>query len=508
MTDLCIAQFGRLALYFPVYFAERRGFFEDAGIESVTYLDTRDDAAIYLSLVTGEAALGIVDPVFTVDENQEFEGTVACTLVDQVPLVLAGRQDLAVSDGPLSGCRIGTYGAFTTSHMIAQHAFGDRNEILPYDHATLAAAVESRDIDGAVLFREELSPELLERRPLDGLFSRIAFKGLCTSHFFTDEGLVGAIKMAMDRSLKLIHSSSEIAVQGFADMFPDMHDPEIVFSRYQACWPKEAGIRADEWSEAVKLWHEVFPDRFRNRHPSFLQSKPEELLLGILANKTYCRDMPSRIPDLMRLLHAAVHEHRPMSFVVFWGAADKSQLDRHDRQTLDHLEGLFAALRDHGVAVAVKLLLCDAHAMTNGYSPDVVRSYAAQVEAEAQSRHIEIVWLSQLWQRWGLTSEDIKARAKDVHVNPSRSGLTPDDRLVAQAKKHYHGDDPEFGAAVYLTMRSSEAPYLADCYLDHIFVSYSDRSVEPFLPKLPIIYTWSLRKKVSEAPWFMDPPAE
>ncbi|MEM7441801.1 MAG: ABC transporter substrate-binding protein [Pseudomonadota bacterium] len=505
MQSLRVVQSERLALHFPVYLADELGFFSDVGIGEVEYLNTATDRDIYLRLVKGEAMLGIVDPVFTVDEEFEIEGTELCTLVDHVPLIVAGRDAPPVPPPgkDLEGCRIGVLPELTTSHTIGARLYGDRNEICDHDFDALVSAVRSGAVDCTVLLPEQMTDDLTEWWSLRRQFPGHAYKGLCASHFAPDADMIAEVKLVMDRALKFIHSTRDRAEAIFVEMFGNLRDPADVFSRYAACWPHEATVRDHDWIDTVKLWHAVYPDHFRNRHPAFLHPKPEEVLLSILASRKHCRDMPSQIPMLLDLLRDSVRHDRPLQMVTLWGAAEKSAFDNNDQRTMDHLTGIFDALRAQGIDVAPKLLLCNAHALTNGFPPEAVTSYAAEVAAEAQRRDLEVFRLADLWQQWGLTSEGVRESA--AADGPSRLGLAVDDKLVTQAKKHYHGSDPAFGAAVYLTMRGTEAPHLAQRFPDHVVVSYSDRSAEAFLPNLPAIYTWSIGKKETEAPWFMAP---
>ena len=69
MESLRIAQFGRLALYFPVYLGIKKGFFKKFGIKDIEFIETFNDCKTFMMLLENKADIGLSDPIFAIPSS-------------------------------------------------------------------------------------------------------------------------------------------------------------------------------------------------------------------------------------------------------------------------------------------------------------------------------------------------------------------------------------------------------------------------------------------------------
>jgi hypothetical protein len=214
------------------------------------------------------------------------------------------------------------------------------------------------------------------------------------------------------------------------------------------------------------------------------------------------RERPDN-PELMRhIISEAISVDAPLSFVSYWGKGPRSRLARPDIQCLDLLAAMVSRIRRvYPPGATIRLVFTDTHAELNGHSPESIRSYFGDVEAAARKHGFEACLLTDvLW-----TAELLGGLRHQTPV------LTDDLllRLVAFATKWYRGGGtPEDGARNYYRLNMMEKQAVELAFPRSIFITFNSSDVRTLLPeRLPIFFMYSIKRGVSNKPWFLPDPA-
>jgi len=496
-----IGQFEKLALYFPFYLGIQKGFFASYGLDDIELVTTSNDAETYNKLLNHDIDLGLSDPIFAASEQSEKEGDIIGVLVSGVPLIAVSLTDLQINDFvDFSKYKIGTFKRLNTVNTLAKYFLGEEIKIEEYEIDLLIEALKESKIDIALILPEQsVGHDFVKVFDFKNSFKKFLFSGFTVASFSNQKELTSVFKLGITKCLNYLHQNKEESFKVFCDEFPNLN--KEVFEYYMGVWPKSSELKQDDWIKSFSVWSKIYPEMFKQKNPAFLLPKKEDKILATILSRKFSRDFPNKIENILVSIKKSLATGEKMHFVSFWGGSEKIAVNQDDLDQIKRIEDLRSELQNSGVPTEYIFILANRHAITNGYDSKVVNTYLLEVKQELDKRDFKTVWLSDLWESWGITSDTIKLIAKDLLL--SEEELLQSKKMMTQAQKHYQGEDSFEGLKVYITMRQMEAPYLSKEFANSILVSYTDRSAIPFLPDMPILFLFTLGKEIGEPSWFI-----
>jgi len=237
-TEISVGTVSTSELATPLYLAEERGWFRDAGLQ-VVMVDFNSDGSALQALVGGSIKICVcaVDHVARL-QNRHVDGVLAVALDTRLSQALVARGDRAFTDlASLRGHRIGVAfpGSFADStlrwalHRADMNPDRDVEILAAGTGATMRAAIDSARIDAGMMIASDLvqllatAPENAYRIVLDlrripypslGLLAR---RGWLTRE---DSG-AAAFTAAVVRGIEAIRADRTAAVAALKRQFPD-----------------------------------------------------------------------------------------------------------------------------------------------------------------------------------------------------------------------------------------------------------------------------------------------
>ncbi|MGE3148778.1 MAG: hypothetical protein AB7K04_06895 [Pseudorhodoplanes sp.] len=237
-------------------------------------------------------------------------------------------------------------------------------------------------------------------------------------------------------------------------------------------------------------------DRGRNIAPK--RPVSAELVLRTFNTWAFKREQPTEPQLLLKIIADAIALNAPVPFVMYWGKGPRAALGGPDVRCLDYLASLVARVRDvYKPGVAITLIFTDTHATLNGHTPESMRSYFRDVEAEAQTRGFEGCLLSRL-----ITGIDPADCVEEMPEAMRHS-------LFECAKKWFRGEGTaEEGAQQYYQMNMVEKRAVERAFPNAVFVTFNGSEYRSLFPRsLPVFYMYSLRRGFGVKPWFLPDDA-
>lgn len=222
-------------------------------------------------------------------------------------------------------------------------------------------------------------------------------------------------------------------------------------------------------------------------------------LLNLLYSARFFRRRPELTPALMEIL-TAVLEGRAEAVPVFmlWGVHEKRAADSLDDRTMAQLSALIERLHATLLCPApMTIALCDTHASVNGVDAVHASAYADDVTRRAHARGWQVVRVSTIWERYGISMAQVDNLVPSLGSDP----LLP--RLTSFAQRHYRGTaDVQAGATRYLAARILERPVFEQQFAGALHLTPSEPAIDAIQPDLPTFHIWTWRKGCSAKPWF------
>ncbi len=271
---LVIAHWGkeRILLYLPLYVAMEEGLFAKRGLDVHLKYSGNDDQ-VFASVMSGDADLGIGDPVFAAIARQRgFPGKVVAGVV--VKLGLSGYTDR--TDIPeilkveqLAGLRIATFPAPSTTYTLLKDIIGkhqptlSETKIVQMAIGAQAAALGAKSVDIATDLEPAVSiAESQGNRvvfSLDKFTPSLAITGLTTTEdvISKKEVSIGKAVSALDEALRLLNESPEIGIRVTQKIFPQLSKQVAVNAVTRllklSAFPKSAKISDENWQRTLQL---------------------------------------------------------------------------------------------------------------------------------------------------------------------------------------------------------------------------------------------------------------
>ncbi|MBP9821569.1 MAG: ABC transporter substrate-binding protein [Candidatus Pacebacteria bacterium] len=509
---LVVAEFDKLALYFPVYLASHKGIFDLHGLD-VDFISTGGDDNTYATLLNNSAQIGLSDPLFAMfegDTNPGSHGEIIGELVQSVPLVaVAISPNISINSlEDFKEHRIGSFQEYSTTHIVATKILKD-NKISTFNFKDCSDKLINREIDIAIVLLEQAIN-------LEALGGKIIydFRKEMPQYLFSGFTVASTLPMATKRelprfmasvkeALKFIKLNHSEALEIFKATFPYIRNAETVLVEYQKFWVSSLKVSREGYLKSHATWKSVYPQILKNHDlPYYRSGTPADKVLDVVNDRSVRREYPYREDGLIELIDFKLSMKESLTFFGFWGAGPKKHADGHDRKTLDHLRQYITKLeKQYPYGIAVTFILADRHAENNQYEKSNYETYISEVKAEMDARGFKTVLLSEIWKKHGLTAEKIV-----VELRKQSKGwwerISIAKKLEERSDDNFNGSDKLLGAQRYYVLRAMEKDILRKEYPDSIFFVYGDSLAQQIYPDMPTLYFFTEKVYYSTCPWF------
>lgn len=508
-TRLIVAEFDKLPLYFPLYLGNSIGLYEKRKL-AVDYISTGGDDLTYNALFSGSAQIGVSDPVFSFSKTFTTKGKIIAGLVDRIPLVAVTFDPAMIIEkrGDLNKYRVGSFQEFSTTHTLSAY-FLASDKVIPFPHKELSQALTRRKVDVAIM-TIDLALELVEKGgrivySFEDEYANYLFTGLTTCDNL-DPSFAGALDKVVAvvrESITYIEHHPKEALTAFKKEFPSLLDHKRTLEALVKFWNKKMDVDTAGVTNAERAWDKVHPELLKTGHAQFFKVRPEDKVVSLLSRGTVSRDIPHQEDRLSLIVRECMAKNEPIPVVMFWGASDKKETTNADIEALDKLVYIINSVKKiYQPGVVFTLLLADKHAEVNGYDVDISMEYLKSVSGLSRERNLKVVYLSEIWEKHGLTVQNIKKEASSI-TEKEWSDVLIRRRLEATTiKKGY--TDAKGAARAYYIMRTMEAPIIETEFPNSAFATYSDDSSQDVLPSMPTLYLWVNKKGYGALPWFEE----
>ncbi len=216
---------------------------------------------------------------------------------------------------------------------------------------------------------------------------------------------------------------------------------------------------------------------------------------GIFSSKRVGRGMFNE-SSVRSILEDCVKSNEQIPLVGFWGLSDKTKVTPFDTRCFKFLENIISRINEiHTTGVRLTIILADSHGEMNGYKNI---QYLSEIEKECKVRGWNTVWLSELWNNWGISR----------HIQPVSDEewkkIAISEELEVMASKNSVNGDGKNSAKRYYSTRIAERIFLPKTFKKMIWWSYSDPKFQEVLPLMPGVYFWSYKPYRSDCPWFVN----
>lgn len=280
-TKLLVAEFDRLALYFPVYFAQEMKIFDKHGL-NVDFIATGGDDKTYDSLVNNSAHIGLADPMFSMFENSVgVKGKIVGELVTCAPnIAVAINPSIQISRlKDFAKYKIGTFQKFSTTHTLIKYLLPKKTSVMPMAKDDLLSKLSDRTIDIAIVLPEHASSLIARGGRVVFSFNQAVPDMLCSG--FTVANIledryskrINDFLAAVRESMNLMLKDKQTAKKIFARLFPLIREGADVFDSYLKMWSPDLIINEKDFIISRNMWKSTYPKLLKQYYPFFIEKK-------------------------------------------------------------------------------------------------------------------------------------------------------------------------------------------------------------------------------------------
>jgi asparagine synthase (glutamine-hydrolysing) len=511
---IVLAEFDKLALYFPVYLAAKKKIFDTHGLE-VDFIATGGDDKTYATLLNNSGQIGISDPLFAMFEgeaNPNGHGEIIGELVSGLPIVAIAINPSIKIDSieDFSKYKIGTFQKYSTTNTVVSSLLKNQ-EIKSFDSKELPQKLIDRDVDIAIVLIEQG----IDMMSLGGkivfdfrtIYPQYLFSGFTVASTISKvhKQKMHAFLSSVKEAIKYIAHNNEESVYIFRELFPEIRNHSEILDWYKKQWVKSLKVTREDYLKSHNVWKSVYPTILKNHDAPFYRSiTPTDAIVDKINDSNVRREYPFLEDRLRELIDKGLQEKTPLKLFGFWGAGSKDNIDEHDTKTIEHLQKYIAGLSKvypHGIEV--NFILADMHGQNNGYEKDVINYYLKEISEKLDSVSFKYIYLSDLWRKWNMdlkqVDESLKNKKRDWWESISIAG-----ELEQKSENNFTGSDKKFGAQKYFVLRELEKTCLEKEYPDGIFFVYGDSMAQQIYPTMPTLYLFTEKKFFSPCPWFSN----
>jgi hypothetical protein len=210
----------------------------------------------------------------------------------------------------------------------------------------------------------------------------------------------------------------------------------------------------------------------------------------------YKREQPTEPQVLLRSIASAIAKNDPISFVLYWGKGPRDSIAEPELACLDYLGQMRQRIENvYAPGAQFTLILTDTHASLNGHHKAAISNYFHAVRRVADPRFFSCCHLSDLVEIVQQVAPEDDAKQPDAEILR---------KLEHCASKWYRGEESfSDGASNYYSMNMVERRAVEVVFPTSIFITFNGSEYRELFPaSLPVFYMYSIKKGVSEKPWF------
>lgn len=212
-------------------------------------------------------------------------------------------------------------------------------------------------------------------------------------------------------------------------------------------------------------------------------------------------------------------------FIKYWGASNKTNLDKYDFESLLNLFGFLRIVEKHfKMSVHLTMIFTDTHVILNGYKPDDYKKYYKKVSQILNEFNYGHLYMSEILRPFIRqhcmkdTNEFIQSIINNSKLYEVSGYLHQKNSFILlkkSASKHsyrYYNnqifgdlrfDSNDQSAYAYIKLNQIEKDFVEKNYSQSVFLTYtSDDEKEFIAPALPTMQIFSFHKGMRRRPWF------
>ncbi len=505
---MLVAEFGKLPIYFPIYFATHKRIYDDHGI-NMEFISTGGDDLTYNSLMNGSAQIGIADPIFTFTENKyNIKGKIVGQLIGKVPLfAVTLNPNIKINNiSDFAKYKIGTFQKFSTTNTIMKELMPEK-DFITIKNTEILEGLKDRNFDIAIVtagYAYEIEAKgghiiySFEKR-----FGDYCFTGISISNNLDKEHLtsVKSFLTSVKESINLIKKDKSEALKIFRKEFPDISNHKELLDHILHLWNTKLTIDDKGIKRITHTWKTVYPWLLKSNSPQFIELKTEDKIISLFNNRDISRDILFKEDVMAQLIKNCIDNKKSINIVGFWGASDKKKIDYHDKEAIKK----FVELNDmtkkiHTKGIKFIFILADEHARLNKYPKSNYSNYLKQINKELHAAGFETILLSKLWEKRGLSDTKINSKLKKLDER-KWNDLKNRKELIKSAKNKGF-KDPEKEAKRYYINRILESKIMEKEFPNSIFHTYGEDLYQNLYPNMPTMYLWVGKRGYTHSPWF------
>jgi len=269
ITKVTLAQVGEFFIYMPLYIAQEKGFFRNAGLD-VSIVNTGGDDKSVAAVISGSADFGVGDPTFAVIAGLQGQDVrVVASVVNGVPfwgVTKNARVPEITTPSQLNGFSVATFPSPSTAFTLQTQMFrsgGLAPNIRQAQFGTLLPLLDTGTADIVLELEPNVATAVAQGArvvfSMAKTYGDFAITGVTVSQkTITDRpNVVKAFVQAIDQAEKFAHANPAeaiaIAKVRFPSIAPAIAEQAMRRMLDERTFPTSAVISLDAWRKAVQL---------------------------------------------------------------------------------------------------------------------------------------------------------------------------------------------------------------------------------------------------------------
>jgi len=234
VTNVTVAQFGHLLIYYPIYLAAQKGFYEKNNL-NVNFVSTGGDDKTFAAVSSKSAFFGVADPAFVaIAREKGLKAKIVATLIDGAPMWIVSKEKIDMnSSNALKNKRIMTYPSPSTSYTLLSEVIKTLKPktngatIVQGAFGTEFATVESNQAD-AIYTIEPVASTAVDKGyyvifSAKDLFGPMSFTGISVLDESIEKNpeMIRSFLMSVQEAIDFLNANFDEAVELAAKEFPE-----------------------------------------------------------------------------------------------------------------------------------------------------------------------------------------------------------------------------------------------------------------------------------------------
>lgn len=217
-----------------------------------------------------------------------------------------------------------------------------------------------------------------------------------------------------------------------------------------------------------------------------------ELIYKLITKREYKREKPLNSILLKKVISENIYKNKPLNFVMYWGKWYRNSFSDVESIVFERLYKYFSYITKYYTPwINLSIIYADSHAKLNWFDNYSIDSYKNSLKNFELKFWFKLFSMSELY--------------KDIIDDNFILNEAFIEELVKKTKKHYLWEEDYYLVAKkYYLMNLKEKKNIEERFNDSIFLTYNWSDMNEILPtKLPIVYIYSLKRWISNKPWFI-----